>query len=201
MDKSALTDFAFMAFTIGTSLTFLVLYTAFFYIQVFDELNHLSSTDFAPYTVTLLNAGSVVGRLLPMYLSDKWGVLNVTIFCTFASAVLAFGWMGIQNLAGIVVFTLLYGITAGAVVVGAPVTIMALSPDMTRVGTRLGMSFALAGIFVLVGTPIAGAILGDFTRTRWLACIGYSAGGLVLGTIFMALTWNPMHKRKGTWKI
>lgn len=201
VDNSAWKDFAFVCFCVGMMLTFLVLYTAFFYIEVFDEFNHLSTTGFAPYTVTLLNVGSVVGRLLPMYLSDKLGVINVIIVMTLASAVLAFGWMGIKSFAGIIVFTLLYGITSGAVVVGAPVGIMALSPDMSRVGTRMGMAFALSGISVLVGTPIAGAILGDFSRIRWLAAMGYSAGGLVLGTFFIIMTWMIVRKRKGTWKV
>ncbi|RFU80718.1 major facilitator superfamily transporter [Trichoderma arundinaceum] len=201
IDSSAWRDSAFITFSIGTFLTFLVLYTAFFYIQVFDELNHISSLDFAPYTVTLLNVGSVIGRLLPMYLSDKWGVLNVTIFSTFASAILAFGWMGIQNLGGIVVFTILYGITSGATVVGTPVVIMTQAPDPSRMGTRLGMAFVFFGIAILVGTPIAGAIFGDFTRSRWLGGIGYSAGGLILGTAFMCLSWAPLRNIKGTWKI
>ncbi|PNP47986.1 hypothetical protein THARTR1_10405 [Trichoderma harzianum] len=166
VDASAFRDMAFVTFIIGALLTFLVLYTAFFYIQVFDELNNLSPIEFTPYTVTLLNVGSVIGRLLPMYLSDKYGVLNVTIISTFASAILAFGWMGIKNLGGIVVFTLLYGITSGATVVGTPVVVMVGSPDMSRMGTRLGMAFIFFGIAILVGIPIVGAIFGDFTRTR-----------------------------------
>ncbi|UKZ78360.1 hypothetical protein TrVFT333_006097 [Trichoderma virens FT-333] len=201
VDTSAFKDMAFITFIIGTLLTFLVLYTAFFYIQVFDELNHLSSMEFAPYTVTLLNVGSVIGRVLPMYLSDKYGVLNVTIFSTFASAILAFGWMGIKNLGGIAVFAILYGITSGTTVVGTPVVVMVGSPDISRMGTRLGMAFIFFGIAILVGTPIAGAIFGDFTRARWLGGIGYSAAGLILGGVFMSLSWIPMSKKKGTWKI
>lgn len=201
IDKAAFGDFAFMSFSIGTMLAFLVLYTAYFYIQVFDELNHLSSLNFSPYTVTLMNAGSVVGRLLPTYMSDKIGIVNMSIICTFASAVLAFSWMGIHNLAGVIVFTLIYGVFSGAVVTVASAAIMGLSPDMSRLGTRLGMAFTLSGIAVLVGTPIAGAILGDFTRTRWLGGIGYSAGGLVLGTICMVLARITVGKQKSTWKI
>ena len=201
VDKTAFRDFIFMSFAIGATLAFLVLYTAYFYIQVFDELNHLSSFYFAPYTVTLMNVGSVLGRVLPTYLGDKFGVLNSSIACTLGSAVLAFGWMGIQNLAGVVVFTILYGITSGGVVTVSSAAIMNLSPDMSRLGTRLGMAFTLAGIGVLVGTPIAGAIFGHFTRTRWLAGIGYSAGGLVLGSSFMGLSRYAKGKKKDGWKI
>ncbi|PTB63039.1 MFS general substrate transporter [Trichoderma citrinoviride] len=201
VDNSAWRDLSYMSFITGSTLTFLVLYTAFFYIQVYDELNHLSSLEFAPYTVTLLNAGSVFGRVLPMYLSDKYGTLNVMIFCTFASGILAFGWMGLKNLGGIVVFTILYGITSGATVTGTPVVIMTQTPDASRVGTRLGMAFVFFGVAILVGTPIAGAIFGEFTHTRWLGGIGFSAGGLILGTVFMCVAWFPLRERKGTWKV
>ena len=201
VDKTAFGDFVFMNFAVGATLAFLVLYTAYFYIQVFDELNHLSSLDFAPYTVTLMNVGSVFGRILPTYLGDKFGALNSSIVCTLGSAVLLFGWMGIHNLAGVVVFTLLYGITSGGVVTVSSAAIMNLSPDMSRLGTRLGMAFTLAGIGVLIGTPIAGVIFGQFTRTRWLAGIGYSAGGLVLGSSFMGLSRFAKGKKKDDWKM
>jgi MFS family permease len=201
VDNTAWRDLPFMAFALGSSLVFLVLYTAFFYIQLFDELKHLSDRDFAPYTVTLLNAGSVVGRLAPMYVGDKFGVLNMVLACTFASAILAFGWMGIDSLGGVAAFPILYGITSGAVVVGAPVVIMKMSPDMARMGIRLGMAFVFLSVSVLVGPPIAGAVLGDFSSTRWLATIGYSAGGLVLGASVMMVTWSSVYRKHGTWKI
>ncbi|KAJ2965549.1 hypothetical protein NQ176_g10562 [Zarea fungicola] len=201
MDKSALKDITYLAYVAGGMTVFLVLYTAYFYIQVYTEINHLSSLDFAPYTVTLLNVGSVAGRILPMYVSDKIGVMNVSIACCFASAVLGFGWMGLHNLGSVVIWAILYGVTSGAVVVGVPVAIMALSPDMARMGTRLGMAFGVSGITILVGTPIAGAIFGKFTHERWLAGIGYSAGGLILGTCFMLVSWFNVSKKKGTWKI
>jgi MFS family permease len=176
-----------MSFTLGLSLAFMTLYTAFFYLQVFTELNHISSVEFAPYMVTFINVGSIVGRLLPTYLADKLGQANVIIFCTFASSILVFGWMGVHNLGGDVVFAVLYGITSGGVVNVAASALMSFSPDMARVGTRMGMAFVLAGVFSLVGTPIAGAILGDFSRERWLATMGFSAGGLVLATACMGL--------------
>lgn len=201
VDNTAFRDVPFVTFTIGSSLAFLVLYTAYFYIQLFDELNHLSTLDFSPYTVTLMNVGSIFGRILPTYLSDKVGVINMSIASTFASAVLAFGWMGVHNLAGVIVFVLLYGFTSGAVLTVTSAAIMGLSPDMSRLGTRMGMAFTVAGITVLVGTPIAGAIFGNFSRIRWLAGIGYSAGGLVLGSVLMGGSRYAKGRNKEGWKF
>ena len=40
-----------------------------------------------------------------------------------------------------------------------PAVIVTLSPSMTEVGTRIGMAFFVGSIGVLIGSPIAGAIL------------------------------------------
>ena len=107
IDNTAWRDAAYLTCSMAAFMAFLTLYTAYFYIQVFDEVHHLSSLSFAPYTVTLMNVGSFIGRLLPMYLSDKWGVINVTSVMILSSAVLLFGWMGVHNLGGLVVFAII----------------------------------------------------------------------------------------------
>lgn len=40
-----------------------------------------------------------------------------------------------------------------------PALIIALSPSMTEIGTRIGMAFFVGSLGVLIGSPIAGAIL------------------------------------------
>lgn len=197
VDTSALKDEVFVLFVAASFFMFLCLYTAFFYIQLFCELHHLSSLDFAPYTVTLLNVGSVFGRILPNYLADKIGSVNVIIVCAAVSAILLYGWLGIHNLAGLIVFALLYGMFSGGVVSVLPSAILTMSPDMSRVGTRMGMTFTLAGISVLVGTPIAGAILGGYSESEWMGVIGYSAAGLTLGTVLYLASRLALYRRNG----
>ncbi|KAL1857471.1 hypothetical protein Daus18300_010336 [Diaporthe australafricana] len=197
VDTSALRDEVFVLFMVASFFMFLCLYTAFFCIQLFCELHRLSSLDFAPYTVTLLNVGSVFGRILPNYLADKVGSVNVIIVCAAVSAILLYGWLGIHNLAGLIVFALLYGMFSGGVVSVLPSAILTMSPDMSRVGTRMGMTFTLAGISVLVGTPIAGAILGEYSDSEWMGVIGYSAAGLTLGTMLYLASRVALYRRNG----
>ena len=40
-----------------------------------------------------------------------------------------------------------------------PAVIIILSPSLTEVGTRIGMAFFIGSLGVLIGSPIAGAIL------------------------------------------
>ena len=42
-----------------------------------------------------------------------------------------------------------------------PAIIVTLSPSMAEVGTRIGMAFFIGSLGVLIGSPIAGAILGS----------------------------------------
>lgn len=189
-----------MLFVVASTVMFLCLYTGFFYIQLFTEMHHLSSARFAPYTVTLLNVGSVFGRLLPNYLADRTGPLNICGVCAVISAILLYGWLGIRDLAGLIVFVLLYGLFSGGIVSVTPAAVMSLTPDMARVGTRMGMVFMLTGGSILLGTPIAGWILGGFSEREWLGVIGYSAAGLTVGAGFYAAARWVLWRRQGGWK-
>ncbi|KAK4152525.1 major facilitator superfamily domain-containing protein [Chaetomidium leptoderma] len=200
IDRSALRDVPFVLFVTGGLFAFLTLYVAFFYITLFATSHGVASDSFAPYLVTLLNVGSILGRIIPNALADRWGALNVMIACTFCSAVLAFGWLGVRDLGGSVVYVLLYGAFSGGVVSLTPSVIVGLSPDMGRVGARMGMSFVVSGAAILVGTPIAGAILGNEENPQWLGTILYAAFGLVVATLFYSVSRFLMYRQKGDWK-
>ncbi|AEO70543.1 0fb4a227-d073-40eb-942d-a672357b41f8 [Thermothielavioides terrestris] len=197
IDRSALTDVPFILFVAGGLFAFLTLYVTFFYISLYATSHRVASDSFAPYLVTLLNAGSIVGRIVPNALADRWGSLNMMLACTFASAVLVFGWLGIRNLAGSIVYALLYGAFSGGLVSLAPSVIVSLAPDMGRVGARMGMSFVVFGIAILLGTPIAGAILGDERNPEWLGTILYAAFGLLAATVLFLASRLLLYRRKG----
>ncbi|KAL2154662.1 hypothetical protein VTH82DRAFT_3338 [Thermothelomyces myriococcoides] len=200
IDQSALRDVPYLLYVVGGVFAFLTLYVTFFYITLFGTSRHIASDRFAPYLVTLLNAGSVLGRIIPNALADRYGSMNLMIVCISVCAILAFGWLGIRNLAGAVVYVLLYGIFSGGVVSLMPSVIVGLSPDMGRVGARMGMGFLVMGIAVLVGTPIAGAILGSEENPDWLGTRLYSAFGLLGATALFCTSRILVFRRKGGWK-
>ncbi|KAI1848725.1 hypothetical protein JX265_005649 [Neoarthrinium moseri] len=183
IDTSALTDVDFMTFVAGGFFCFMGLYIPFFYIELFTVKHGLSSASFAPYMLTIMNASSVLGRVIPGLLCDLTGTpCFVMAACAGVSCILGFGWLGIRDFAGIVVFAVLYGAFSGGVVVCQPTGIFSLTSDHSRVGTRLGMSCFVAGIAVLIGTPIGGAILGGGeSEDRWNGLIGFGAVSLLIG--------------------
>ena len=53
----------------------------------------------------------------------------------------------------------MYGFISGSIQAIVPATVAFLCPDLSKLGTRLGMTLATGGLGLLVGAPIAGAIL------------------------------------------
>ncbi|KAK3393552.1 major facilitator superfamily domain-containing protein [Podospora didyma] len=200
IDKSSLRDGPYMAFVIAGFFSFLMLYVPFFYLPLFATSHGIATPDFAPYLVTLLSAGSIPGRLIPNALADRWGGLNMALVCVTACSALAFGWLGLHNLGGSIVFALLYGAFSGGMVSLTPSIIVGLSPDMGRVGARLGTSFLVSGVSVLIGTPIAGAILGDTTEAEWKGTMGYAGAGLFVSALLYSLSRFLLYRRDGSWK-
>ncbi|KAK1996487.1 major facilitator superfamily transporter [Colletotrichum falcatum] len=187
VDQTALRDPAFMLVVAGSFIAFLAMYVPYFYIQLFAVNHGIGASDFSAYFVTLLSAGSIPGRVIPNYLADKVGALYMHISVAAGSAVLMFAWLGIRSMAGLIVFAILYGLFSGGLVSISPTVVVSLSPDLSRVGTRMGMMNFIAGIAILVGTPIAGAILGDHGEAAWRSMIGYGAAALTVGSMCLTL--------------
>ena len=115
----------------------------------------------------------------------------------FSSVVLV-AWIGVVDLRGAVVFVVLYGALTGGVISLVSAALLVLSPDLTVLGTRLGMSGVLAGIGFLVGPPVAGAIQtaegGGFKAQSGFAAGTYVAAFAVL---VGAVVVNRGRERKG----
>ena len=65
----------------------------------------------------------------------------------------------VVDLAGVVVITLLLGFFSGVFIATTPILFVRLTEDKSKIGTRMGMAFAMAGLGVLVGGPGGGGIL------------------------------------------
>lgn len=77
IDWTAFTDFQFMTFVFGSIIGFIGLYVGFFYTSYYGQATGITDASLSFYLVPILNAGSVLGRTLPNWLSDKIGPLNV----------------------------------------------------------------------------------------------------------------------------
>lgn len=159
LDLTAFSAKPYLVFCIGTFFGFMGVYVTFFYIQLYALEQTNMSISLASYLLSIINASSTLGRLLPNFLADKTGPLNMQIPLAFATAILCFGWIGIKDTAGLVVFCALYGFFCGSFVSLPGMTVVSLSPNLNTIGIQLGMSFSITAFGLLVGEPIAGAIL------------------------------------------
>lgn len=150
------------------------------------------------YLVPILNAGSVFGRTLPNWLSDKVGVFNIITPGALAVGIILLCYIPANSVGGLVVCALLFGFFSGIFIALPPVIFVRLTKDKSKIGTRIGMGFAMLGAGVLAGGPGAGGILGTNEKNlHWTSTWIY--GGvtcLAAGAIFTA-----MRVTKGGFKI
>ena len=188
IDWSALREGPFVLVCLGMFFAFAGLYVPFFYSPVYGS--HMTSLDdkVSLYLLPVISAGSIFGRVIPGLISDIAGPLNVIIPFGTVTAVLTFAWLDITDALGLWIFCGLYGFFSGAFTCLPPTIIATLTPDMTRVGTRLGMCFTFAGLGLLIGNPIAGTTVNIPNREFHGAQI-FSAATLTTGVAMFALAW------------
>jgi MFS family permease len=158
IDYPSLRDKTFIFYTTGTFLGFIGIYIPVFFIQSFS-LQIGVDANLAFYVTSILNAGSIFGRILPNFLADKTGPINMLLPCTAITCILCFAWIGVHNAGGVIAFSILYGFFSGTFVSLPPACIASLTPDLTLIGTRMGMNFFACGTGILIGAPIAGALI------------------------------------------
>ena len=92
----------------------------------------------------------------------------------------------------------MFGFFSGIFIALPPVLFVALTQDKSKVGTRIGMGFALVGFGVLAGGPGGGGILGNNQRDLdWNGAWIY--GGVV--TLGAGTVFSILRVRKGGFKL
>jgi MFS family permease len=197
IDPAAFKHPAYMVFCIGSFITFLGLFQTFFFIQSYAFLEHITSEDLAFYLLSMLNATSVFGRILPNFIADKTGPMNMVVPGAIISGGLVIALIGIHTQGAIIAFVLLFGFFSGCLVSLPPTIVVHLTPDRRFIGTRMGMYFCFVGIGALVGSPVGGAIQSSQGfKALWIfGGVLTLAGGVVMhGARVLHAGWNPMTK-------
>ena len=185
LELAAFKDVPYLLFNLGTFFGFMGIYVVFFYVQLYAlEVCHTNS-NLTFYLLSIINAASFFGRIAPNFIADKSGPLNIQIPFAWIATLLVFCWIAIKSTSGLVVFCILYGFFSGTFVSLPGPTVVSLSPNLATLGTRMGMTFAFTGFGLLIGTPVAGAILRD--RNSWVGLQVWCGTSLALsGACMMA---------------
>ncbi|WFD45012.1 hypothetical protein MPSI1_003688 [Malassezia psittaci] len=166
---SAFKEPPYALFMLGTFLGFVGAYIPYFHVTAYALARTGASEAMAYYVVAIINGASALGRIVPNALADRIGAFNTMILMSVMSAVMAFGWLGVDSVAGIVVFAILYGFATGGYVSLPTPCVTRITSNLHEVGARVGMCFLFAGAGILIGSPIAGALVDLETGSFWKA--------------------------------
>ncbi|TGO28073.1 hypothetical protein BPAE_0032g00150 [Botrytis paeoniae] len=156
-DFSCVKNPVLILLAVGLFFVYFGLFTPFFYIEPWALSLGLDS-DFAFYTISIVNAASLFGRIIPGLLADRFGCYNIAVIAAISSGLVCTCMIKATSVAGITMFSLAYGFSSGAIISLQGVCAAKLVPP-TQFGIAMGSVMTFLSIAGLVGSPINGKIL------------------------------------------
>ncbi|TEA12153.1 MFS transporter asaE [Colletotrichum sidae] len=196
VEWAAFKELEYTFYAIGSFLNYLGVFFASYYIASYSRdiigLSYTSSLNL----LLLLNGTGVPGRVLPNYFADRVGTVNMFIPMSFAAGVMMLCWPAVSSVTGLYVWTALYGIATGAIQSLMPAGLGTLTADPRKQGTRMGMTFTIISFAVLIGQPMAGAIISA-NGGSYVGAQVYAGTCLLAGMCFLVAARTARARRSG----
>ncbi|KAH3903946.1 MFS transporter [Parastagonospora nodorum] len=168
----------FISLCVGFGLAFLGLFSPFFYIPSYAA-SHGASAQTSFYMISIMNAATLFGRVIPGAVADRVGHYNVMVFLLLFSGIISFCWTAVHTLAGLVIWSIAYGFSSGAVLSLQPACAGKIATLQDQ-GRAIGFLQGSLAVTVLVGSPIGGQLLGHY---GYLALSIFTGATLVAGAV------------------
>lgn len=163
IDKASLSDRPYVLFVIGCFFVFLGLYTPFFHVPAFAVKSGYTSPSEAFYIVMAMNLASIPGRIVPPLIAQRWGgVLQVMVGTAVVLGGCALAFIGCRSITSTYVVACFYGFFNGSFFSLQPTCFVRLGENPAVIGTRFGMAFTVLSVALLFGSPISGALQGQY---------------------------------------
>ncbi|EFQ34397.1 major facilitator superfamily transporter [Colletotrichum graminicola M1.001] len=189
-----LKEFEFACVIIGFFLFTYGIFVPINYIQV-QALDAGMDPNLAQYLVSMLNAGSLFGRITSGILGDKIGRYNIFVLVGFLTPIWMLAlWIPAKTDGAIIAFAVLFGFCSGAYVSLIAPLIAQISP-IQEIGFRTGIAFLANAIAGLTTNPINGAILSG--SGGWVGIKIFSGVFCLAGTAFILAA----RVRRTGWKL
>lgn len=182
-DFQVLRKLEYDLFCVGTFFAFMGMYIPFYYVSSFSISHHIVDANLGFYLLTILNAASIFGRIIPNFFADKTGALNIMTPWTLFCGIIAYSWLSATSAGQIIVLCIFYGFFSGTLVSIIAPAVVVISPDLSMVGTHMGMSFGFTALGLLIGNPVAGVLLdqyGYIGPAMWCGTCGVLASIFIL---------------------
>ncbi|EXJ56611.1 hypothetical protein A1O7_06955 [Cladophialophora yegresii CBS 114405] len=189
----------FALYVVGQFITYFGFFGFYNYVESWAKSTDLDSGGFPlEYILPVLNAASILGRLIPCFVADYTGPLNVAVPSLFIASLLVYVWIPLRTIGPLLTITVLYGFFSGAVIAITPAVVASLTEDLTSFGGRMGVMFLAIACSSLVGPPVMGAIVqmhdGNYDAARVYAATMLVGGGV-------CFTLARMFKSKGKFMV
>jgi len=181
---------AYTFFCIGMFFIVFGIFFILFFLPSYGAIHGFNS-NIIFYSVSVLNAASFFGRILPGLAADSWGRYNIMIITAIISAALTFASIAAKNTASILVVGALYGFTSGNVLSLQGACVPALLDDPRKIGVAIGQMLSVSAFGGLLGPPICGWLIafGGFKSAQI-----FSGVMLAVGTLFLCVTRRYLTK-------
>ncbi|KAK9365620.1 MFS general substrate transporter [Lipomyces kononenkoae] len=174
----AFLQLSYTVFTAGVFLAMWGMFVPFFYLSSYAiEQTHFSNA-LAFYLLAIMNAASLFGRIIPGFVADRLGRMNMFVFIVVATGIIELCWPKASSHVGLIVWTIFYGFFSGAVISLFSAGFAQLTPSPQMIGTYIGQALAIISIAGLTGSPIAGTLLDSY---GWEATSIFGGVSLLVG--------------------
>ncbi|CAG8169214.1 unnamed protein product [Penicillium olsonii] len=170
------------------------IFTPLFFTASFAQAKRFSE-DLSFYTISIMNAASLIGRILPGFFADSYGRFNTCVLMTLFSGIIALCWSTVQSVAGLVLFSLAYGFSSGAIMSLQQACAAQISTPQT-LGMTIGTVMASASLSGLAGIPISGQLAGKY---GYLSLSIYAGVSLIIGGTLLAAA--RFKQEKSLWAV
>ncbi|CAK5271710.1 unnamed protein product [Mycena citricolor] len=170
-------------FCIGMYFVVWGLFFLTFFLPSYGALHGFDS-NMTFYSVSVMNAASLFGRIVPGFLSDRWGRFNMMVATALASSVLTLASIAARDEASILVIAVFYGFTSGNILSLQGACVAPFMDDPSKTGVAVGQLLSVSSLAGLTGPPIAGALIA---KHGFEAAQLFAGLTLLVGTILIAI--------------
>ncbi|KAI1395244.1 MFS general substrate transporter [Hypoxylon fuscum] len=192
VEWSAFKELPYTFYTAGAFCLLWAVYLIYNYINHYGRVVLGMKSEESLNTLLIANAVGIPSRIILGLVSDAYlGPFRTLIPLCIGASVLYFGWIGVQDRTSLYVFAVLSGIVNGGVQTIAMAGLPTLTLDLSKVGTRSGMS--IGSIACLTGPPVAGALI-DVAGGRYLYMQIWAGCIMFLSACFVTASWYARSK-------
>ena len=193
---AVLKDWRFVLVCIANGLGTFGLFPPLFYITSYAQLLGLRPS-ISMYVLAILNGLSIIGRVLPAYVADKLGRLNVLIPSVFLCGVLQYAlWLPAKNETLVLLFVIIWGACSGVFISLVPPVVPQLF-GLKDNRSRLAIFFLCCVPGCLSGASIAGTFLpANPTTIEGFGNIAIFSGTMMTASSIFLLGLRLSYSRK-----